>query len=529
VFRDKLIIFSLLFRVKGALDPLFDATRAGSASRGTLIWELSGCKGSRESVICSIKGKYRSIDDRQHPCSSLVLFLSPPFSCPSRKQSAPRPEERVDSSVSSSPSASASESASASATPTAAAVALDPAAAAAAAADPFSLVAPEVEALSQRLRECVVATAVPVLSTAAEYFFRAGASGKRLRPTLVLLMAGATAPAAGHAAAPPVVPDPASAPSYDTAAADDFPARPANPPFFPAPTPDDALVDSRPPSSPPPTPRRAAQRLAEIAELIHVASLLHDDVIDDAALRRGLAAVNALMGNKVSVLAGDFLLARASVSLASIRDHGVTLLMSRVIEDLVAGEVAQMSARGDELVSLEAYERRCFLKTASLMSRSAQAAALLSGADERAAGLAARYGESLGLAFQVTDDALDYEPSSSALSLGKPAAADAGAGVVTAPALLAMQGMAAAPSSSSRGSELEKLVRRRFKGPGDPARAAELVREGGGCELARGLAARHADAAVRALRGLPPPAHAHGAACRVALESLARAVVQRKK
>ena len=418
--------------------------------------------------------------------------------------------------------------------------------AAAAAADPFSLVAPEVDALSRRLRECVVATAVPVLSTAAEYFFRAGASGKRLRPTLVLLMAGATAPpprgsCSSSSASPSSsasVLQQSSTTTLADEAADEFPPRPASSPhfFFPAPTPEDALVDSRPPSSPPPNPRRAAQRLAEIAELIHVASLLHDDVIDDAALRRGMAAVNAVLGNKVSVLAGDFLLARASVSLASLRDHGVTLLMSRVIEDLVAGEVAQMSARGDDLVSLRAYERRCFLKTASLMSRSAQAAALLAGADERAAALAARYGESLGLAFQVTDDALDYDAGSSALSLGKPAAADAKAGVVTAPALLAM-GCAAPGGGGNNGSsnnnhynpELEALVRRRFKKAGDPARAAELVRLGRGCELARELAARHADAAVAALRGLPPPAHEHGAACRVALESLARAVVQRKK
>lgn len=344
-------------------------------------------------------------------------------------------------------------------------------------------------------------------------------------------MAGATAPPVGYqnAAATSTSTSTSSTSYAFDADVDSLPPRPASPPFFPAPTAEDALVDSRPPSAPPPTPRRAAQRLAEIAELIHVASLLHDDVIDDAALRRGLAAVNAVLGNKVSVLAGDFLLARASVSLASLRDHGVTLLMSRVIEDLVAGEIAQMSARGDELVSLKSYERRCFLKTASLMSRSSQAAALLSGADEKTARLAAQYGESLGLAFQVTDDALDYDVGSSALSLGKPAAADAKAGVVTAPPLLAMMGVEGGSPSSRNAAELETLVRRRFKKAGDPARAAELVREGKGCELARALAARHADAAVAALRSLPPPAHEHGAACRVALESLARAVVQRKK
>jgi len=279
-----------------------------------------------------------------------------------------------------------------------------------------------------------VASSAPVLREAAAYLFRPKAAGKRLRPALTLLVATAVSPHGG-------------------------------------PTPADLTVDERPPASPP-AGRRRAQALAEIAETIHAASLLHDDVIDSATLRRGLAALNAVAGNKVSVLAGDFLLARAAVTLASVRDHGVTALMSQVIEDLVAGEIAQLGAAGDDLLSLAAYERRCFLKTASLFAHAARAAALVSSPANASAPAAAdaafAYGRSLGLAFQVVDDALDYESSSSIL--GKPALADARAGLVTAPALLALP---AAPG-------LAPLIRRKFKREGDADAARALVVEGGG-------------------------------------------------
>ena len=90
--------------------------------------------------------------------------------------------------------------------------------------------------------------------------------------------------------------------------------------------------------------RRRQQRIAEITELIHVASLLHDDVIDSAATRRGLKAINLVFGNKLAILAGDFLLARASVSLAALRNTEVIELLSQVIEHLVSGEILQARA-----------------------------------------------------------------------------------------------------------------------------------------------------------------------------------------
>ena len=100
-------------------------------------------------------------------------------------------------------------------------------------------------------------------------------------------------------------------------------------------------VDTRPPNVHPTEERRRQQRVAEISEMIHVASLLHDDVIDEATTRRGLKALNALFGNKVAILAGDFLLARASVTLASLRNTEVIELLSQVIEHLVSGEILQ--------------------------------------------------------------------------------------------------------------------------------------------------------------------------------------------
>jgi geranyl diphosphate synthase len=169
--------------------------------------------------------------------------------------------------------------------------------------DPYAIVQPEVRAISERLRHSVSST-VPALKQAAEYFFRKGVEGKRLRPTLVMLMASALAEA------PP-------ASEY-------------------------LSVDLRPASEPTHELRRRQQRIAEIAELIHVASLLHDDVIDEASTRRGILSLNATVGNKVSILSGDFLLARASVTLGALRNTEIVELMSQILEYLVSGEIMQV-------------------------------------------------------------------------------------------------------------------------------------------------------------------------------------------
>lgn len=117
------------------------------------------------------------------------------------------------------------------------------------------------------------------------------------------------------------------------------------------------------------------KRLAEITEMIHTASLFHDDVIDKATSRRNAASVNQVFGNKVAILGGDFLLSRASVALARLRNLEVVELLSTVIEHLVKGEIMQMkptssndgSNKAKNTAALEFYLRKNFYKTASLM------------------------------------------------------------------------------------------------------------------------------------------------------------------
>lgn len=196
-------------------------------------------------------------------------------------------------------------------------------------------------------------------------------------------------------------------------------------------------VDTRPPQDPPGEVRRRQQRIAEIAEMIHVASLMHDDVIDEAKTRRGLASLNSIFSPKVAILAGDYLLARSSVTLAALRDPEVIQYMARVIENLVAGEIMQLRASDQDLSSFEHYLDKTFLKTASLIANSCKSIARLAMAPAEVVALAEAYGRHLGLAFQLVDDVLDFVGTSAIL--GKPALNDLRSGLATAPVLFAAQ------------------------------------------------------------------------------------------
>ncbi|CAN1829741.1 Solanesyl diphosphate synthase 3, chloroplastic/mitochondrial [Linum perenne] len=258
--------------------------------------------------------------------------------------------------------------------------------------DPFSLVADELSLLANKLREMVVAE-VPKLASAAEYFFKIGVEGKRFRPTVLLLMATALNV------------------------------------HLPDPVPSTSLVATE--------LRARQQRIAEITEMIHVASLLHDDVLDDADTRRGIKSLNLVMGNKVAVLAGDFLLSRACVALASLRNTEVVSLLATVVEHLVTGETMQMTTTSEQRCSMEYYMEKTYYKTASLISNSCKAVALLAGQTAEVATLAFEYGRNLGLAFQLIDDVLDFTGTSA--SLGKGSLSDIRHGIVTAPILFAIE------------------------------------------------------------------------------------------
>jgi hexaprenyl-diphosphate synthase len=207
------------------------------------------------------------------------------------------------------------------------------------------------------------------------------------------------------------------------------------------------------------------RRLAEIIELIHTASLLHDDVIDHAETRRGMPSANVYSGNKLSVLAGDYMLGRASIYLARLRQPEVTELIAEVISELVKGELFQLrntstDYRSAEYLSksLDYYLEKTYLKTASLVSKSCRAAALLGGATEEVANAAYQYGRHMGLAFQLIDDVLDYTSTNE--DIGKPANADLELGLATAPTFYAWEEF----------PELGPMIARQFSEKGDTAK-----------------------------------------------------------
>ncbi|KAL3833668.1 hypothetical protein ACJIZ3_008404 [Penstemon smallii] len=340
--------------------------------------------------------------------------------------------------------------------------------------DPFSLVADELSILANRLRSMVVAE-VPKLASAAEYFFKMGVEGKRFRPTVLLLMATAL-----------------------------------NVPMH-TPPPKDA-VDTLSTEL-----RSRQQSIAEITEMIHVASLLHDDVLDDADTRRGIGSLNYVMGNKLAVLAGDFLLSRACVALASLKNTEVVSLLAKVVEHLVTGETMQMTTSSDQRCSMEYYMQKTYYKTASLISNSCKAIALLAGQSAEVSILAYEYGKNLGLAFQLIDDVLDFTGTST--SLGKGSLSDIRHGIITAPILFAMEEY----------PELRSVVDKGFDNSANVERALEYLGKSRGIERTRELATKHANLASAAISSFPDNDDEDVQLSRRALVELTYRVINRTK
>jgi geranylgeranyl pyrophosphate synthase len=351
-------------------------------------------------------------------------------------------------------------------------------------ADPFLLSKQEVETLSQSIREDLLGTDHPVLNKAASYFFGSADGGKKVRPMMVMLLSRALANAM-------------------TPNSEDI-----------QPETTSASLFSRPFSWQRSDLPQAQRRLAEISEMIHTASLFHDDVIDGSDTRRGQAAVHMVFGNKMAILAGDYLLARASICLARLRHVEVVETMSTIIEHLVRGEVMQMrgtqSSQGKN-ERMVYYLKKNFYKTGSLMANSCKSAALLGDCSPELVAASYRYGKHVGMAFQLADDVLDFEGNVS--SMGKPALADLNAGLSTAPVLFAAEDY----------PELEPMMDRKFKLEGDVERAVELVFASDGIERTKQMARVHAELAMEAALELEPSVH------RDALINLAYKVVSRTK
>jgi heptaprenyl diphosphate synthase len=287
----------------------------------------------------------------------------------------------------------------------------------------------EVEA---GLRRAVDSTDVPLVGEAAGYLLSAG--GKRFRPLLVLL--------AGHFGDPD----------------------------------DPRLVPG-----------------AVAIELTHLATLYHDDVIDEAQSRRGIASVNARWDNTVAILTGDFLFARAS-ELSSDLGTEVTRLLAMTIARVCEGQIREVEGAGrldaDEGFYLEVIRR----KTASLIATSCRLGGMLSGVEGAVVDRLDRFGRALGMAFQLSDDIMDV--AADRATLGKEPGADLHEGVYTLPVIYALR-------DSARRNELRQLLGERPLGAERLTAALDIVRVDGSLDRAREAVTAEVRTAVAEADALP--------------------------
>jgi octaprenyl-diphosphate synthase len=238
--------------------------------------------------------------------------------------------------------------------------------------------------------------------------------------------------------------------------------------------------------------------LAATVEFIHTATLLHDDVVDESVLRRGRKTANALFGNAASVLVGDFVYSRAFQMMVSVNRMRVLEVLADATNVIAEGEVLQLMNMHDPDVTVEAYLRVIRYKTAKLFEASARLGAVLAEADPATEEACADYGRSLGTAFQLIDDLLDY--SGDTASLGKTVGDDLREGKPTLPLLIAME----------RASPEDRALVRRAIEHGAASQLEEIlaiVRQTGALEATRQAARQEADQAAARIERLGPSAY----------------------
>lgn len=216
--------------------------------------------------------------------------------------------------------------------------------------------------------------------------------------------------------------------------------------------------------------------LAETLELIHTASLVHDDVIDGAGTRRGAETANARWGSQIAILSGDYIFARAFALIAT-EGYGDYILkrLSELVCNLSIGEIIQNEMIYKASRDLDAYYERIQKKTADFLEICCELGAVVGGLDPADAKALARYGHAIGMAFQITDDILDILQTEE--QIGKPAGNDIRQGIVTLPVIRAL-------SVSSDAKELETIVTNRKMTDEDVRRALAIVRETDGVDFA---------------------------------------------
>jgi octaprenyl-diphosphate synthase len=236
-------------------------------------------------------------------------------------------------------------------------------------------------------------------------------------------------------------------------------------------------------------------RLAAVVELIHLATLIHDDSVDHSVLRRGMPTINSLFSHQVSVIMGDYLYSRAVIELVRLGDLVPLEILGRVTNEMTIGEMRQLLQHDPLTFSEESYDLLIRAKTASLISGACECGALRASPAERAA--MARFGNALGMAFQITDDLLDMTEVEG--TTGKPSGHDLREHKVTLPLIHALPRLRPADRA-----DVNRLIATPEPPPDLIAAVVEHVRAAGGIEYARQRAAAFGDQAVAELDQVPP-------------------------
>jgi octaprenyl-diphosphate synthase len=251
---------------------------------------------------------------------------------------------------------------------------------------------------------------------------------------------------------------------------------------------------------------------AALIEFIHTATLLHDDVVDDSARRRGRETANQAFGNPASVLVGDFLYSRAFQMMAALDSAGVIRVMADATNTIAAGEVMQLMNSGDPDTTEIRYMEVIYRKTARLFEAGAQIAAIVAEAPAPVEAALARYGKHLGIAFQLIDDALDYHGD--ATELGKNVGDDLAEGKPTLPLIHAL-----AHSDAKSAALIREAIEQ--GGTEDQGTIRDVIESSGGLDYTNELAGREIEKALEALEVVPASPY------RDALAGLARFAVKR--
>jgi len=252
-------------------------------------------------------------------------------------------------------------------------------------------------------------------------------------------------------------------------------------------------------------------KLGAAIELLHTATLVHDDLIDGALLRRGIVTLNAQWSPAATVLTGDFIFARAAKLAAETDSVPVMRLFAETLATIVNGELTQMfTSRG--LASREDYLKRIYAKTASMFELATAAAALLSPVSESVVEEVRQFGYEIGMAFQIVDDVLDFTGEQA--TVGKPVASDLRQGLITLPALYYIE-------ANPTDADVAWLISGNFMSDERMDRLVSAIRQSGAIEKSLDEARRYVDCALESLQKQPSSEQ------RLALESLSNYVVRR--